>query len=425
MARVHRIAPARILAGVDTQFSARIMAVAVGMVLTVTSASVASAADRATADWTTRLAPSAAVASAIDISGDSKSTSITLRLDRKVKAGVFTLPEPFRLIVDIADLSFALPPGSGSRSVGLVSRFRYGSLSPGRSRLVFDLGAPVKIARTVSTSTGLKIELLRVGRNAYRPRKKSRKVVLRPGRYADIDRNKKGRRKKPLIVIDPGHGGVDPGAVSGALYEKQITLDVGLKLRDALAKTKEFNVITTRVSDTFVSLDQRAAIAEDVGADLFLSIHADSVADAQAAQNIRGATVYMLSEQASDHTARMLAEKENASDTLGGVETQLAATKDTVRSILVDLMRRETVNHALAFREKLISSLGRKIRLSASPRRQAAFRVLRQIGTPAVLVELGYMSNQADQKLMQTKKWQKKVAQAMAQAIGRHFQRRK
>jgi N-acetylmuramoyl-L-alanine amidase len=228
-----------------------------------------------------------------------------------------------------------------------------------------------------------------------------------------------------VIVIDAGHGGIDPGAISSsAVTEKSIVLAVAQQLRAALAQSGKYDVKMTRTTDVFVSLDKRLKFSADNNADLFISLHADAIAETEMAENISGATIYTLSERASDEQARLMAEKENASDLLAGLEGGGGARVDQVKNILIDLLKRETSNFSADFSNVLAQRLSKTIAMSRDPQRSAAFKVLKQPHAPSVLVELGYMSNSKDQQQMTTTAWQKQVANAVAAAVQTYFSKR-
>jgi N-acetylmuramoyl-L-alanine amidase len=232
-------------------------------------------------------------------------------------------------------------------------------------------------------------------------------------------------RVKPLILIDAGHGGIDPGAASiGGLKEKGVVLAVANALRAKLASSGRYDVRMTRTDDVFVSLDERLKLSRDLAADLFISLHADAIAQKGLAKTVRGATVYTLSERASDEEARRMAEKENNSDAIAGLQTAKFEEEGEVRNILIDLLKRETSNFSADVSNSLVKQLGTTISLSGTPQRSAAFKVLRQADTPSVLIELGYMSHPEDEKLLNAAAWQRRVAAAIGTAIDSYFSKR-
>jgi N-acetylmuramoyl-L-alanine amidase len=230
---------------------------------------------------------------------------------------------------------------------------------------------------------------------------------------------------KPVVVIDPGHGGIDPGAIgANNVAEKSIVLAVALQLKEALKKTHRYVVKMTRTDDVFVSLDKRLKYSADNNADLFISLHADSIEGKMLGDSIRGATIYTLSSKASDEQARIMAEKENASDLIAGVNSVDENGSEEVKNILIDLLKRETSNFSSDFSHVLINKLRPAITLARIPRKSAAFKVLKQTHAPSVLIELGYMSNVKEEQEMMTVAWQSKVAAAIASAVQTYFNKR-
>ena len=220
--------------------------------------------------------------------------------------------------------------------------------------------------------------------------------------------------KRPLrIVIDPGHGGIDNGAVSkSGTLEKDINLAIGKDLRDALTAMGSIDVVMTRGDDTFIPLEKRSAIARREKADLFISLHADSIRY----RTLRGATVYTLSENASDALSQQIAASENAADRFAGAEWQ--NDKPDVFDILIDLTRRETVSFSEHFASSLVDDLSKSdIRLITRPKRAAGFRVLKAPDVPSVLVEMGFLSNPQDEKLLKDDKWRGRMAKTIARAV--------
>jgi N-acetylmuramoyl-L-alanine amidase len=353
-------------------------------------------------------------------------TEVVISADGPFRAAPFELLSPPRMVIDIPNVGFAMRKSPPELPGRLVKRYRFGELQPGQGRIVLDTRTRAKIVRRSMSSDGGRHEL----RLLLSSRGGARQAAvplprLRPSTFSPRERREYQRTKTPVIVIDPGHGGADPGALTaGGVAEKTIALAVARRLAARLRKSKKYNVIMTRSTDKFVSLDDRVRISEEAEADLFISLHADAVGDQAIAAAVSGATVYTVSDRASDEVAQALADKENAADQRGGIKIGQAEQSEAVRTILFDLLRRESTDRAARFREHLIRKLGRAIALSRSPKRSAAFKVLKQVQTPAVLIELGYMSNIKDQALMQTPEWQAKVARAMSRAVDLQFSRR-
>jgi N-acetylmuramoyl-L-alanine amidase len=221
---------------------------------------------------------------------------------------------------------------------------------------------------------------------------------------------------RPVIVIDPGHGGIDPGAVSrSGTAEKDVVLAFSEALKETLDATGLYEVHLTRNDDVFLSLHDRVQFARKAAADLFIAVHADSLSRGTA----RGATVYTLADKASDAEAEALAHKENRSDIIAGVD--LMAETEQISGILIDLAQREAKNHATTFAKQLVTELKPVTNLNRRPIRSAGFRVLKAPDVPSVLFELGYLSNRSDETLLVSPEWRGKVAGAMAEAIQRYF----
>ena len=375
---------------------------------------------------------SQAIAARVEI--DGKNTRFELDLTRGVTAEVFTLANPYRVIIDLPDVGFKLKPGTGQSSQGLVSAFRYGLFAERKGRVVIDTVGPVKIQSArmsridCSGGTALKITLEPMDAAAFGngtgAQNSAPTAEAREGREDRPATVPKGK-SKPVIVIDPGHGGIDPGATGiNNATEKSIVLAVALAMKTVLGDTGRYDIRLTRASDVFISLDRRLKFSTDAEADLFISLHADSIEEKAVAENIRGATIYTLSEKASDEQARLKAEKENASDLIAGLENVDQSGKDQVKNILIDLMKRETSNFSADFSNVVASKLGKATPMSRDPQRSAAFKVLKQSHAPSVLIELGYMSNTRDQQQMATPQWQKQVAASIAAAVRAYFGKR-
>lgn len=355
------------------------------------------------------------------LGGDDQKTRLIVDLDGPVEPSVFTLADPYRVIVDLPNVVFGTEPLAHEER-GLVSAYRYGLIAQGRSRIVIDTTGPVKVADThmVAAAEGqparLVIELVPSTRKAFLTAMRRAAPGVEQLPPAPKPKVAPGDLR-PVVVIDPGHGGIDSGArgASGE-EEKKVVLEFSHTLSRKLSETGRYRVVMTREDDTFIALADRVKIAREAGAKLFVSIHADSLSDPF---GVRGATVYTLSERASDAEAARLAEKENLADVIAGVD--LTEEPDEVADILIDLARRETKVFSTRFANGLVQSVKKTIRLNKNPQRSAGFLVLKAPDVPSVLLELGYMSSREDLKLLTSQKWRDNAAEAMVRAIDRFF----
>jgi N-acetylmuramoyl-L-alanine amidase len=364
------------------------------------------------------------VATEARLGGDDAQTRFVMDLSRKIDLHVFTLADPYRVVLDIPQVRFALPSQAGDNGRGLIKAFRFGLVMQGGSRIVFDLTKPVRVdkAFVVDAAAGaparLVLDLVASDRESYlRKIAADEKVARTEAPQVAAPRADSGD-SRPLVVLDPGHGGIDTGtkATSGEL-EKDIVLDFAQRLRDRVEKSGKYRVLMTRSDDTFVPLADRVRIARDAGAALFVSIHADSLPHKEG--DAQGATVYTLSETATDSEAARLAEKENRADVIAGVD--LKAEPDDVAGILIDLAERETKTFSVQFAHKLVGEMKSTARLHKDPIKSAGFRVLRAPDVPSVLVELGYVSNKQDLQSLLSDSWRDHMADSIAQAIDGYF----
>jgi N-acetylmuramoyl-L-alanine amidase len=244
-------------------------------------------------------------------------------------------------------------------------------------------------------------------------------ALARPRGWTSPARHEKARRHHlPMVVIDPGHGGIDPGAIgAGGVYEKYITYATAIDLARVLKATRHFRVALTRGSDQYVPLRKRVARARALHADLFLSIHADALPNPA----MRGLSVFTLSATASDREAAALAASENR-EIVGGV--RLSQKPRVVDGVLLDLVRRETDNQSIKLARDVVAALGREVRLLDNPQRSAGFVVLTAPDIPSALVELGCLSNPVEEHLLQLPSYRKHLARGLAQAIESYFSKR-
>jgi N-acetylmuramoyl-L-alanine amidase len=305
---------------------------------------------------------------------------------------------------------------------------------PGGSRIVFDLTGPAKIAKSyvLEAANGqpprLVLEFEEVDRTAFvQSLAPENRPELRPA-IAEANAAAAGADapaapkpapgppdKRPVVVIDPGHGGVDNGTQAGGgdIMEKNLVLGFGLALRDRIEKSGKYRVVMTRTDDTFIPLGDRVKIARNESAALFVSIHADALPRGEG--DAQGATIYTLSDKASDSEAERLADAENKSDAIGGVS--LADEPTEVADILIDLVQRETKTFSNRFARVLMGEMKNTVRMHKHPLKSAGFRVLKAPDVPSVLVELGYVSNKGDLEHLVSENWRNRTVGSIAQAI--------
>jgi N-acetylmuramoyl-L-alanine amidase len=372
----------------------------------------------------TPAADSLPVATDARLGGDESQTRFVMDFSRKIDLRAFTLADPYRVVLDIPQAIFQLPPKTGEAGRGLIRAFRFGLVMQGGSRMVFDLAKPARIEKAfvVDATDGaparLVLDLVATDRESFLRRIAVDSTLSR----ADLPRAKgveaKNGDPRPLVVLDPGHGGIDTGTKGpGGVEEKDIVLNFAQRLRDRVEKTGKYRVLMTRTDDTFVPLADRVRIARDARAALFVSIHADSLPHGEG--DAQGASVYTLSETATDSEAARLAEKENRADVIAGVD--LKSEPDDVAGILLDLAERETKSLSIQFAHRLVGDMKSATRLHKMPLKSAGFRVLRAPDVPSVLVELGYVSNRQDLESLLSESWRNRTADSIAQAIDSYF----
>src|SRR4051794_11745418 len=364
--------------------------------------------------------PGSSIAAAIDVTADAAKTTFKVVLSKAVVARASVMERPDRVIIDLPEVTFHLAGEAGRKKEGLIASFRYGLFAPGRSRVVMDLTQPAQVARlTVQPNPAdgtaeLTLELTKTDRAAFRKAAaESAAAIPTPAAPPPPAMSKDSR---PAIMLDPGHGGLDPGAAASGMVEKDIVFAFAEKLKKRLEKDGRYRVLLTRDHDVFIPLDERVRIARAGKADLFVSIHADTISGSG---EVRGLTVYTGSERASDADSARLADRENKADAVAGLDSGDMA--DEVSDILQELTLRETRAFSQNVATRLVGELDGVARLNKNPHRQAGFRVLRAYDIPSVLVELGYLSSRQDFDLMMSDQWRGRATDAMASAIDRFF----
>ena len=355
-------------------------------------------------------------ATAARVGGDATRTRFVTDIERPLSFSAYVVADPYRVILDLPDVNFQLPAGSGTKGRGLVTGYRFGPIEPGKSRIIMDTKGPVLIERAfiIPEENGqparVVVDLIKTDKATFT------KLIRREAKTARAKTMPVPKKGPPTIIIDPGHGGIDPGAtsVNGEL-EKDIVLAFAQTLKTRLEKSGRYRVLMTRDEDEFVTLEDRVAFARAAEADLFMAVHADIVRGA----SVRGATIYTLSETASDAEAEALASKENRADAVGGV--RLTAENGDINSILIGLAQRDSANRSAEFASRLAGEMAKATVMTKKPLRSAGFSVLKSPDVPSVLVELGYLSDPSDAELLNSPEWRERTAKAMARAVNGHF----
>lgn len=354
--------------------------------------------------------------------------------EKLVHKKLFFLSKPDRLVIDFPVVDGASKIHmDGSYKGRLINNIRYGRYDAATSRMVIDLRHPVSkpalyaVPPESQKDWRFVVDLAVEGRAAKVPLESPAVITKTPtveeivSDKPDIDTEDMARAiqkddAKPLVVIDAGHGGKDPGAtgVSGG-QEKDVTLTYARALRSALLRTGRYRVLMTRDSDNFILLHDRVKMARKEKAQLFISLHADAHPTADA----RGLSIYTLSETASDKETELLAQQENKVDELGGLD--LKTEDEDVADILRDLATRETKNKSYELAEAILDSLDKKIKTLPKPHRYAGFRVLKTTDIPAALVEIGFLSNSEDEKLLSSQEYRDKVVRSVVKGVDTFF----
>ncbi len=360
-------------------------------------------------------------AKSVLIAGEEARTRIVINFDKKPEFSVRYLQNPNRTIIDIpSDVSFAFS-SDDAKARGIYSRVRYGAMSANHSRIVLSSERPTSLetSKVMANEDGDGFRLVLEG--AITSSEKLAALV-RDDNWQDVRTTSAGRGGRLgapanaehtfVIAVDAGHGGIDTGAIArkSRTAEKDITLAFAKVLAAEFNKRPEFKAFLTRSEDVFLSLSERVRIARQNDANLLISLHADTLRQ----RSIRGATVYTISEKASDKLADEMARRENTSDEIAGVVPEDAS--DNVSDILIDLTRRETQTFSESLAAKIVNSFEGQINLINNPHRYAGFRVLRAPDVPSVLLELGFLSNADDDKLLTTEAYREAIAKLLVEA---------
>lgn len=341
---------------------------------------------------------------------------------------VFLLDNPKRLVVDVEGMNVARSIEKVKDKSNLVGGVRVGSVDSSKKRIVFDLQKPVVIKKVFMLSPQSNFNWrLAIDVNVASERDFASKVGLNHAvsngakTKASQDntpiRANNNSRERKVIVIDAGHGGHDPGAIGySGVYEKTITLAAAKEFKRLLDKENKYDVYLTRSTDIFIPLRDRFKIARKHNADLFISLHADSAQN----RNAKGLSVYTLSETASDKEAEALAERENKVDIIAGVN--MFEQSKEVNDVLISLAQRETRNRSSEFARCIELEMRKSVQLISNTHRFAGFAVLKAPDVPSVLLEMGYLSNKNEERLLRQENYRRKLATSAVKAVNRYFE---
>lgn len=352
---------------------------------------------------------------------------LSVKFDGSPKTRIFLMDSPRRVVLELENAKFSLNDAVISIENEMVETLRFGAVTADKSRLVLTLKEPFDIVeKTLAKEEGSDRHSLEFMFKKVSPKEFSAKVDEQQallGTSGEVvikgDRVRAGPKKTGIfhVVLDPGHGGIDGGSKGRktGILEKEITLKISQKIGDLLEKAGPFEVSYTREEDVFVSLRERKKFAQRQNADLMISIHADSLKQLF----VRGATIYTLAKKATDALSQEIADSENLADVVAGLAAPDA--QDDVTDILADLTLRETSRFSLHFSTLLVERMASEVAMIKNPQRAASFAVLKNAEVPSALVELGYLSNEEDEKLLNDSAWQDKVAVIVASAVKAFF----
>lgn len=349
------------------------------------------------------------------ISEQSGQVEVTLAITQAVPYRIKSLTSPNRIAIDFREVAFE-PGTKDILSASSISDLRTGRIAQGWSRLVLDLAEPMKVIEAgMKTDPARRDAVVSIVLVAASADEFAAAVALSSRDLIALAARENADgvgKRKPVIVLDPGHGGVDPGAQRDGINEADLMLTFARELREILLRSGRYDVVLTREEDVFVSLPARVSFARMAGADMFLSLHADAILEGRAT----GTTIYTLSDEASDSMSAILAERQDRQDILAGVD--LRAQDDEIASILMDLARSRTRPRSEALAHFLVNGLSDTLgRLHKRPRLSAGFSVLKAPDIPSVLIELGFMSSKADLNNLMDTEWRAKAAKGILKSV--------